>query len=815
MPGAQRRLSVLTAIGLTFAAAACATSPPSDTSPIAPPLSTAVPVFTTPDADPTGAPTETPTPSPTATPTPTPLPAVRLGDAARHMRNGDFESAIAEYGAILDDGGAASEVEAALFGAGVASLRAGDLVAAENMLGQFIDRYPDSALLGDAWFLLGDARHASGNFTGAVDAYREYLDLRGSVIGSYVQERIGDALNQAGDTEAAVVAYREAIAAAPNNPVAARQREKLALVYRLRGDYDDAIAQYRAILGFAQIDAYRAGVLLQLGQTLIDSGDAAGYDVFADLVSTYPKTDSAYQALVALVGNGIPVDFFQRGLVDYYARQYDAAVAALGEFIDSVEDHADAHYYMAMSHRAAGNTRAAIQQFDALIEDHPQSPLWAQAWIDKAIAQSQGDDLEGAAATLTKFAEDTPRDALAPNALQLAGILLERAGEFDRAAEVFRSLQESYPSHTLAPDALFGAGVNAYRAGRAEPAVEAWRVLSDTYPTADRYPAALLWQGKLAQHGGDARGRTLLDLAARAKPYGYYGIRAAELRDDRPTLQPVPFDLEFDEAAERAEAEAWLAEWTGREDAAGIGALPESILEDGRFRRGDELWRLGWVDEARSEFDDLRAAHNDDPVALYALSLYWRDIGLYRSSLIAAARLIAISPAKTPDNAPAFVARLSYPTYYADLVVPEAEQHGLDPLLVFALIRQESLFEGIAVSRAFANGLMQIIPSTGEFIASRLGWPDYSTADLYKPTVNVTFGTWYLANVRDGFDGDVYAALAGYNGGPGNAQRWRDAAKGDPDLFLETITLDETRAYLLRVREHLAIYQKLYGVSDP
>jgi len=79
----------------------------------------------------------------------------------------------------------------------------------------------------------------------------------------------------------------------------------------------------------------------------------------------------------------------------------------------------------------------------------------------------------------------------------------------------------------------------------------------------------------------------------------------------------------------------------------------------------------------------------------------------------------------------------------------------------------------------------------------------------------VTFGSWYLANVRDGFDGDVYAALAGYNGGPGNAQRWRDAAKGDPDLFLETITLDETRAYLLRVREHLTIYQKLYGVSDP
>ena len=272
---------------------------------------------------------------------PTPLPAVRLGDAARHMRNGDYTSAVADYQAILNDGGTASEMEAAQLCVGNASLRAGDLVTAENALRQFIDRHPDSSLLGDAWLLLGDTRHASGNFTGAAHAYREYLGLRGNVIGSYVQERIGDALNQARDTEAAIVAYRQAIAAAPSNPVAARQREKLALVYRLRGDYDEAIAQYRAILDFAQIDTYRAGVLLQLGQTLIDSGDTAGYDVFVDLVSTSPKANSAYQALVALVGNGIPVDFFQRGLVDYYAGQYAAAVAALGEFIDSAEDHAD------------------------------------------------------------------------------------------------------------------------------------------------------------------------------------------------------------------------------------------------------------------------------------------------------------------------------------------------------------------------------------------------------------------------------------------------------------------------------------------
>jgi soluble lytic murein transglycosylase len=181
---------------------------------------------------------------------------------------------------------------------------------------------------------------------------------------------------------------------------------------------------------------------------------------------------------------------------------------------------------------------------------------------------------------------------------------------------------------------------------------------------------------------------------------------------------------------------------------------------------------------------------------------------------MAAARLIVISPARSADQAPVFVARLAYPTYYADRVVAEAERRGLDPLLMFALIRQESLFEGIAVSSAFANGLMQIIPSTGREIAAALDWPNYATRDLYRPYVSITFGTYYLARQRDYFDGDLYAALAAYNGGAGNTLRWHDAAGGDPDLFLESITLNETRTYLLRIREHLAMYQRLYGAPS-
>jgi soluble lytic murein transglycosylase len=143
--------------------------------------------------------------------------------------------------------------------------------------------------------------------------------------------------------------------------------------------------------------------------------------------------------------------------------------------------------------------------------------------------------------------------------------------------------------------------------------------------------------------------------------------------------------------------------------------------------------------------------------------------------------------------------------------VSEAQQRQLDPLLVFAVIRQESLFEGLAISSAYANGLMQIIPSTGQEIADRLNWVGYTRSDLFKPYISVKFGVYYLSRQRDGLDGNLFAALAAYNAGPGRSANWLRTAGDDPDMFYETITLSEPRLYIRRIVEYYAIYQRLYG----
>jgi soluble lytic murein transglycosylase len=107
---------------------------------------------------------------------------------------------------------------------------------------------------------------------------------------------------------------------------------------------------------------------------------------------------------------------------------------------------------------------------------------------------------------------------------------------------------------------------------------------------------------------------------------------------------------------------------------------------------------------------------------------------------------------------------------------------------------------------------MQIIPDTGAGISRQLGWPiDFGPEDLYRPNVSVAYGAHYLASNRDSLSGDLYAALAAYNGGPGNAVAWKELAQGDPDLFLESVRAQETRDYIRRIYEIYIVYRRLYG----
>ena len=151
---------------------------------------------------------------------------------------------------------------------------------------------------------------------------------------------------------------------------------------------------------------------------------------------------------------------------------------------------------------------------------------------------------------------------------------------------------------------------------------------------------------------------------------------------------------------------------------------------------------------------------------------------------------------------PGWWVRLWYPLKYESIVRGHARNYRLDPALLAAVIYQESKFRPRVTSKSGAIGLMQLLPSTAEGIAVHTGGNRFRVDDLYDPEINVRYGAWYLRHLLDKY-ADERTALAAYNAGQQNVDRWRAARRG--------IAFAETRHYVGRVEHLKTLYRRAYG----
>jgi soluble lytic murein transglycosylase len=149
---------------------------------------------------------------------------------------------------------------------------------------------------------------------------------------------------------------------------------------------------------------------------------------------------------------------------------------------------------------------------------------------------------------------------------------------------------------------------------------------------------------------------------------------------------------------------------------------------------------------------------------------------------------------------------LTLPLEHEDIIRQQAKEKGVDAALIAAVIDTESKFVDAAQSGAGAQGLMQITPEAAKDIARHSGATSFKTSDLSNPEINIKYGTYLLAERIEQYGGNVAAALASYNAGPGPVERW-----GGNDLKVENITYPETRAYVELVLERQKEYRKKYA----
>jgi soluble lytic murein transglycosylase len=159
------------------------------------------------------------------------------------------------------------------------------------------------------------------------------------------------------------------------------------------------------------------------------------------------------------------------------------------------------------------------------------------------------------------------------------------------------------------------------------------------------------------------------------------------------------------------------------------------------------------------------------------------------------------------------VKEFTLPLHHQDIIRQQAAEKHLDPALIAAVIYAETKFDP-RPSSAGAQGLMQILPQTAEFLAHRSGAKTFTTADLATPQVNIAYGSYYLRYLLDEYSGRIVPALAAYNGGEANVSRWLAAARARGHHFSSRdIPFPETRAYVQKVLQAQRDYRHSYATE--
>lgn len=432
--------------------------------------------------------------------------------------------------------------------------------------------------------------------------------------------------------------------------------------------------------------------------------------------------------------------------------------------------------------KAAGGLIDATYFSDALetlrnSSDPAAVPLRAQAYFGLG-------DYEEAETAYMQWLEGDPDDktalmGLASTYVQLgraqdAMEIYERINTSDSQLELARLLEWEDLDQAVAlylespyPVAWWNATWLLEEQGRQEEAIPLYRDIAEagTYFSDDAAYRLLVLGGKLGDKKAVEDARSILE----SLETNWLMLRASE--------EIVEIDLinYIDPVGQEIFGKVQALETIGRGDLAQVELLFTARHSEDRILKANFLDRLaadGNVLEAQSIAETYLASHPHESVN------FWR---------------------------------LSYPRPYQELVYSAADEFGLDPLLIWSVMRVESRFDPDALSLAGARGLMQIMPSTQDWIAEQLEI-EPEPGDAYRPEINIRLGSWYLKYLLDYFEGDLDLALLSYNGGFANVEGWQaDPLVSDREDLLRWIGFGETREYLQRVMLDYLVFQELYG----
>jgi soluble lytic murein transglycosylase len=755
---------------------------------------------------------------PAITATPTPTPQVRVLNAEALLITGDYDQAYNEFLTSSTQSTDPELVASALLGMGKALLLKEDYFGAVNQFSSLLINFPTGEARNNSFFYLAKAYDALEQYRLAADAYSSYLSALPGPLDSEINEMRGNSLSKQGDFAGAISAYQTALTTATGSRIDELQIE-VAQAETSDLKTDQAINIYLGLLENSQSGYAKAEADLLLGRIYLQMGmPEQAYARFQDAVDNYPEAYDSYSALAQLVEDNQPVNQLNRGIIDYSVGQYGVAIDALTNYMDANPQHdATAHIYKALSFYEIHEFENEIAEWNKVILDHSsEENNYFKAFDEKSYTQwlSLNEFMEAAQTCLT-FVASAPTSTNAPVMLDKAARIYVDGGYLSLGAETYERILNEYPGSELAYSGLFKAGILYYRMNDFQKAQTTFQRLLVLTDNPEEQAADYLWVAKsLEKQNDSAQSNSYLQKAVNVNPSGYYGIRAAEIVNGQaPLLQLQNIDLAIDFEKEKSKASRWMVETFKLDPSVDVNSAGD-LASNPSWMKAELYTKLGMREQASSELESLRNSMIGDAVNTYRLMNFALELGYYRTAILCSRNVLdlaGLSQAATLTDPPIYFNHIRFGSYFKEIVIPTAQEHQIDPMLVFSLIRQESLFDSSITSVASAQGLMQITPDTAVGIVENYGWPpNYTEKDLNRPMVNIRLGTHYFKRCLDLYDGDLYAALSSYNAGDTATTRWKELSGGDQDLFLEIISYSETRDYIKSIVENNAIYEQIY-----
>ncbi len=451
-------------------------------------------------------------------------------------------------------------------------------------------------------------------------------------------------------------------------------------------------------------------------------------------------------------------------------------------------------------HRTADAMQALANHF-VVAEDE------AQRWALLVQVHAQQSDTGSMTVDLAALEAAYSTDAAYAEALSTAGSFYYRQFDWKNAAQNYQRLWDLFPQSPLLHDDGWRLGWCDYLLGDAKTA-EVIHAYLLKFPDSSHAPAALYWLGRVEEDkGAIAEARTLYALEVKRYAHTYYAPEAAAHLATLRTRAGSVAASDDPTAAPLAAALIPVLPPTNPPDLACAHITPSDAARPALI--------LEALDLPNVEQEFLKATvagENSSPELRLLLAATYAAQGNAAGGLFGALRTAPSYSQMAFSDLPEEFWNLLYPRAYSKLIETQARLNKLDPYLVMGLIRQESAFSLGALSVANARGLMQVMPQTAaETTRSRV-----RTARrlLYDPNYNVRVGCMYLAKLLKEFDGKPEFAMAAYNAGDFRVKDWmKKYTFRDEGVFLESIPISATRAYVEQVLRDAEVYRQLLSGS--